>query len=102
MYSNSLNGEISYYHDRYGLESDAVLHLKDGKYALIEFKLVPKEIEIGASHLLEIKRLINERNKKEDQCPNKEPDLLLIITGGEMAYTRNDGVKVIPIGCLKD
>jgi len=41
-------------------------------------------------------------NKTEKQVPLREPDLLLVITGGNMAYTRQDGVKVIPIGCLKD
>ena len=40
--------------------------------------------------------------KKESQSPLREPDLLMIITGGNMAYTRADGVKIIPIGCLKN
>jgi hypothetical protein len=102
IYSQSLGGKLSYYHDRYGLEADAVLHLEDGRYALIEFKLGSREIEEGAKHLLEIKRLVKEYNLKEKQCPLREPDLLLVITGGNMAYTREDGVKVIPIGCLKD
>ncbi|MCD7738047.1 MAG: DUF4143 domain-containing protein [Lachnospiraceae bacterium] len=102
IYSQSLGGTLSYYHDRYGLEADAVLHLRDGKYALIEFKLGSREIEEGAKHLLEIKRLVGEFNQKETQCPLREPDLLMVITGGEMAYTREDGVKVVPIGCLKD
>lgn len=101
VYSQSMGGHISYYRDRYGLEADAVLHLEDGRYALIEIKLGSSEIEEGASHLLEIKRLVAEYNKTEKQCPLREPDLLMVITGGEMAYTRNDGVHVIPIGCLK-
>lgn len=45
--------EFSYYHDRYGLEADGVLHLKNGKYALLEFKLGTKEIDEGARHLLD-------------------------------------------------
>lgn len=102
VYSNALNGRISYYHDKYGLESDAVLHLGDGRYALIEFKLGSSEIEEGARHLLEIKRLIEEHNKTETQVPLRLPDLLLVITGGQMAYTRQDGVKVVPIGVLRD
>jgi hypothetical protein len=101
VYSQSMGGHISYYRDRYGLEADAVLHLEDGRYALIEIKLGSSEIEEGASHLLEIKRLVAEYNKTEKQCPLREPDLLMVITGGEMAYTRDDGVHVIPIGCLK-
>ncbi|MCD8021674.1 MAG: DUF4143 domain-containing protein [Lachnospiraceae bacterium] len=102
IYSQSLGGALSYYHDRYGLEADAVLHLRDGRYALIEFKLGSREIEEGAKHLLELRDLIEAYNKKETQCPLRLPDLLLVITGGEMAYAREDGVKVIPIGCLKD
>lgn len=101
IYSQSMGGQISYYRDRYGLEADAVLHLEDGRYALIEIKLGSAEIEEGASHLLEIKRLVTEHNKAEKQCPLREPDLLMVVTGGEMAYTRPDGVYVIPIGCLK-
>jgi len=101
-YSQALGGHISYYHDRYGLEADAVLHLADGRFALIEFKLGSAEIEEGASHLLEIKRLIKEYNKNERQVRLREPDLLLIITGGQMGYTRPDGVKIIPLGCLRD
>ena len=41
-------------------------------------------------------------NEKEKQMPIREPDLLIILTGGQMAYTRPDGVKIIPLGCLKD
>lgn len=101
-YSTYNDGNLSYYHDRYGLEADIVLHLSDGRYALIECKLGSKEIEEGAEHLLEIKRLIQKYNKTEKQVPLREPDLLMIITGGNMAYTRKDGVKVIPLACLKD
>ena len=79
-----------------------VLHLEDGRYALIECKLGSREIEEGAAHLLEIKRLIQEYNKTEHQVPLREPDLLIVLTGGHMAYTRPDGVKVIPLSCLKD
>lgn len=102
VYSQALGGRLSYYHDRLGLEADAVLHLDDGRYALIECKLGSREIEEGAKHLLEIKRLVAEKNKAEKQIRLREPDLLIVLTGGEMAYTRDDGVKVIPIGCLRD
>ena len=102
IYSQSLGGRLSYYHDRYDLEADVVLHLDNGKYALIEFKLGSREIDEGAMHLLRLRELIKEHNEKEKQCPLREPDLLLVITGGNMAYTREDGVKVIPIACLRD
>ena len=102
VYSQAMGGRLSYYHDRHGLEADAVLHLDDGRYALIECKLGSREIEEGANHLLEIKRLVAEKNKSEKQVKLREPDLLIVLTGGEMAYTREDNVKIIPIGCLKD
>ncbi len=101
-YSASHGGHLSYYRDRYGLEADLVLHLSDGRYALIECKLGSREIEDGSKHLLEIKRLIQERNQTEKQVPLREPDLLIVMTGGEMAYKRPDGVIVLPLACLKD
>jgi hypothetical protein len=102
VYTQALRGEISFYHDRYGLEADAVLHLDDGRYALIEFKLGSGEIELGAKHLLEIKSLVRRYNEKESQIKLREPDLLLVITGGLYGYTRPDGVQVVPLACLKD
>ena len=102
VYSQALGGRLSYYHDRYDLEADAVLHLDDGRYALIEFKLGSREIEEGAGHLLQLKQLIQKHNEKETQVPLREPDLLIVITGGEIAYTREDGVKIIPIGTMRD
>lgn len=100
VYSTALNGKISYYRDRYGLEADAVLHLDDGRYALIEIKLGSKEIEEGATHLKKLKDLI--KIASVDQKSLHEPDLLIILTGGPIAYRREDDVLVIPIGCLKD
>ena len=102
IYSQPLKGKVSHYHDRYDLEADAVLHIGDGRYALIEFKLGSAEIEEGAKHLLKIKELVRNYNETEKQVPLREPDLLIVMTGGNMAYTRPDGVKIIPIGCLKD
>lgn len=101
-YTADFDSHLSYYRDRYGLEADLVLHFSDEGYALIECKLGSREIEEGAQHLLEIKRLIQEKNKTETQVPLREPDLMIIITGGKMAYTRADGVKVIPLACLRN
>ena len=102
VYSQAYDGEVSYYHDKLGLETDCVLHLNDGRYALIEFKLGSFEIEDGAKNLNELERLIKEYNKKENQVPLRLPDLKIIITGTKYGYRRDDGVFVIPIGCLKD
>lgn len=100
VYSSSVNGEVLYYNDDSGLEADCVIYLNDGEYALIEFKLSNLEIDKGAENLLKLKELIRKsvENKKIDL---EEPSFLAVITGGEMAYTRADGVKVISIGCLR-
>lgn len=94
VYSSAIGGRVSFYRDRSNLEIDCVLHLKDGKYALIEFKLGSMEEEKGAKNLLKLNDSIARKNMKQ-------PSFLAIITGGELAYTRKDGVKVIPIGCLR-
>jgi predicted AAA+ superfamily ATPase len=100
-YSDAYGGEVSYYRDRHGLEADCVLRLNDGRYALIEFKLGSSQIEKGAEHLLTLQKLINKYNATES-VKIKEPELLIVITGSEMAYRRKDGVYIIPVGCLKE
>ena len=102
VYSSALGGTVSHYRDRYGLEADAVLHLEDGRYALVEVKLGGRKIEEGAAHLVELRNLVRKYNETERQVPLREPDLLLVLTGTDMAYTRPDGVKVVPVGCLRD
>ena len=102
VYSQSMDGELSYYHDRYGLEADAVLYLRDGRYALLEFKLGAAGISSGAEHLLKLRDLIRKHNETETQVPLREPDLLIVMTGTETAFRREDGVIVLPIGCLRD
>lgn len=102
IYSSKFNGRVSYYRDTYGLEADAVLHLEDGRFALLEFKLGANEIDKGASNLLKLEKLIKEYNLKNTQVKLREPDLKIIITATEYGYKRTDGVYVIPIGCLKD
>ena len=100
-YSAAAGGRLSYYHDRTGLEADAVLHLSDGRYALIECKLGSRDIEEASKHLLELRNLIEKKNE-DSPIKIKLPDLLIVLTGGDMAYTRKDGVKIVPIGCLKN
>ena len=87
--------EKFHYHDKYGLEVDCVVHLRDGRYALIECKLGNTGIDEGAKNLIKIKNLI-EKNERLDN-----PTFLAVLTGGKYAYTRKDGVKVIPIGWLR-
>lgn len=79
-----------------------MLHLNDGRYALIEFKLGSAEIDMGASHLLKIRELVRKYNEKEKQIQMRKPDLLIVITGGPIAYHRPDRVLVIPLAWLKN
>ena len=66
VYSQALGGRLSYYNDKYGLEADAVLHLDDGRYALIECKLGSRDIEEGAKHLLTLKSLVQKYNETSE------------------------------------
>lgn len=102
VYSAAHDGKVSYYRDRYGLEADCVLHMRDGRYALIEFKLGSADIEEGAKHLIELEKLIKQHNEKEKQIKLRLPDLKIVVTGTQYGYKRPDGVLVVPIGCLKD
>lgn len=101
-YSCKFDGRVSYYRDRYGLEADAVLHLEDGRYGLLEIKLGSNEVEKGAKHLCEIESLVKKANETEKQMKIMPPSFKAVITGGQYGYRREDGVYVIPIGCLKD
>lgn len=100
-YSAPNGGRVSYYRDRYGLEADCVLHLDDGRYALIEVKLGENEVESAAQHLCEIEGLVRSANRKNAQCPIAPPTLKMVLTGTQYGYRRDDGVLVVPIGCLR-
>lgn len=102
VYSSALGGTLSYYHDRYGLECDAALHLEDGRYALIECKLGANGFEEGAKNLLKMEELIKQRNIDEPATPMPLPTLKIILTGEKYGYKREDGIYIIPIGCLRD
>lgn len=97
VFADSLNGEVYHYRDKNGLECDAVIHLRNGKYGLIEIKLGgDKLIEEGANTL---KAMSN----KIDINKMNSPSFLMVLIGvGDYAYKRQDGVLVVPIGCLKN
>ena len=94
VYSQALRGYLSHYHDSSGLEADAIVHLPNGHWAAIEVKLGTKQIDEAARNLLELK-------EKIDNDKMRTPSFLMIITATEYAYTRSDGVHVVPLGCLK-
>ena len=93
VYIDKLGGNVFHYRDKSGLECDAVLELNDGKFALVEVKLGSKQIEEAAKHL---KKLSN----KIDSNSCGAPAFLMVLTGTQAAYTREDGVHVVPLGCL--
>lgn len=97
IYADALNGSLFHYRDKSELECDAVIVLKDGRYALIEIKLGGEErIEEGA---LNLKKL----QAKLDTDKMNAPSFLMVLTGiTKYAYKRKDGVYVVPIGCLKN
>lgn len=102
VYSSALSGTLSHYHDAFDLEVDGVVHIADGRYALIEIKLGGSQIQKGIDNLLKVKSLIQEANKREGRLKIPEPTLMMVITGTEFAYTSKEGVKIVPIGCLRD
>ena len=97
VFADALNGEVYHYRDKDGQECDAVIHLKNGKYGLIEIKLGgDKLIEEGAKSLKAMEAKI-------DTDKMNAPSFLMVLIGiGDYAYRRQDGVYVVPIGCLKN
>lgn len=72
-----------------------------GGMQLVDSSWAKVKLMKAAKHLLEIERLVSERNKKEEQVPLRLPDVKLVITATEYGYRREDGVCVVPIGCLR-
>ena len=97
VYADALNGEVYHFRDKDGLECDAVIHLRNGSYGLVEIKLGgDKLMEEGVNTLQTMKNKI-------DTTKMKEPSFLMVLTGtGDFAYRRPDGVYVVPIGTLKN
>lgn len=97
VFTDSLNGGVYHYRDKDGQECDAVVHLRNGRYGLIEIKL-------GGDRLIEEGvRSLKSMEAKIDTDKMNAPSFLMVLTGiGDYAYRRHDGVYVVPIGCLKN
>ena len=97
VFADALNGAVFHYRDKDGQECDAVIHLKNGRYGLIEIKLGgDRLIEEGAKSLKSMAAKI-------DTDKMNAPSFLMVLTGiGDYAYRRQDGVYIVPIGCLKN
>ena len=97
VYADALQGSVYHYRDKDSLECDAVIHLRNGSYGLVEIKLGgARLIEEGAKNLKAL-------SQKIDTGKMKAPSFLMVMTGvGDYAYRRPDGVCVVPAGCLKN
>lgn len=96
VYADALDGSVSHFRDKNGLECDAVVHRRDGRYGLIETKLgSEKDIDDGVKALKTLSRKI-------DTDAMRSPSFLMVLTAsGDFAFRRDDGILVVPIGCLK-
>lgn len=95
VYADALDGDVFRYRDSNGLECDAVIHLRNGSYGLAEIKLGQSEIDDAAEKLIKMVEIL-------DTTRMKEPSFLMVLTGTQYAYRREDGVFVVPIGCLRN
>ncbi|MBK5246845.1 MAG: ATP-binding protein [Peptostreptococcaceae bacterium] len=95
IYAEALGGKVYHYRDKSGLECDAVVVLRDGRWGAVEIKLGSNEFDKAAKNLRIFSEII-------DTDKMNKPSFLMIITGTKLGYKRDDGVLVVPIGCLKD
>ena len=109
VYAQAHNARIMHYSDDSGMEADAIYQTADGRYALIEIKTGAGAVPAAEENLLKFKEMIRKHNEKAMENAEhpgvvyREPsELLCICANAPMAYTTEKGIKVIPIGCLKD
>ena len=94
VYADALGGRLYRYHDNTGLEADAVMTLRGGRYALFEVKLGMSEVDDGAASLAKLADRL-------DTSLMGTPSFLAVLTPGGYAYRRSDGVLVVPMSCLR-
>lgn len=95
VYAELMDGEVFHYRDKSGLEADAVVQLKDGRWGAVEVKMGKKEVEKAADNLLKLSRHV-------DADKMNPPSFLMVLTAGDYAYRREDGVVMVPAGCLRN
>mgnify|MGYP002346200798 FL=1 len=95
VYSQPIYGEVCHYRDSYDNEVDLVIALDDGRWAAVEVKMGDSEIEKAAVNLKKLRDTV-------DTAKMNEPSFLMVLTATGPAYVREDGIYVIPIGCLRD
>ncbi|MBP3228602.1 MAG: ATP-binding protein [Bacteroidaceae bacterium] len=95
VYAQQNGGSVFHYRDKNGLEADMIVRLRDGRWGAVEVKLGHSQIDEAAKHLQTLAAKVNEEREGK-------PAFLMVLTGGQFAYRRKDGVLVVPIGCLRD
>ena len=95
IYTEALGGKVYHYRDKSGSECDAVVVLRDGRWGAVEIKLGSNEFDKAAENLKKFSGIIDTKKMNK-------PSFLMILTGTKLGYKRDDGVLIVPIGCLKD
>ena len=95
IYADAMDARLSYYKDKNDFEIDCILETDNGKWGAIEIKLGAGEIPTAAKNLIDFK-------EKVDKDKYGEPSFLMVLTGAELSYQRDDGVYIVSIGTLKD
>jgi predicted AAA+ superfamily ATPase len=95
IYAQSIDGSVYHYRDKSGLEIDAIIQLADGRWGAVEIKMGAGEIEDASENLLKLHR-------KVDTEKANDPSFLMVLTGTEYAFQMENGVWVVPLGCLRN
>lgn len=95
VYAEAIDAQVFHYRDKSGLEADAVVQMKNGRWGAIEIKMGANAADAGAANLLKLRQTIDTKKMNE-------PSFLMVLTAGQYAYRCKDGVLIVPIGCLKD
>lgn len=94
VYAEANDGSVFHYRDKSGLEADMIVQLADGRWGAVEVKMGNRQIEEAAVNLLELSRRVNTDKMGA-------PAFLMVLTAGEYAYRRSDGVLVVPLACMR-
>jgi predicted AAA+ superfamily ATPase len=95
VYADSLDGDVYHYRDAKGMETDAIIQLRDGRWGAVEVKMGAGDVETAAKKLIGFKANI-------DTARMLEPSFLMVLTATETAFQMENGVCVVPLGCLKN
>ena len=95
IYADSLGGNVYHYRDAKGVEVDAIIQIQDGRWGAAEVKMGAGDIETAAQNLISFKENI-------DTAKMQEPSFLMVLTATETAFQMENGVWVVPLGCLKN